>query len=535
MSESQGAQIKKAIKTEYVRCAQDPVYFLKKYCYISNPIKGRVLFKLFPFQEEVLRALQNNNYCIINKSRQLGLSTLTAGLSLHMMLFNMDKTVLCIATKQETAKNMVTKVKYMYDNLPAWLKGTKPIENNKLSLKLKNGSQIVATSAASDAGRSYAVSLLLIDEAAFIDSIDKIYTSIKPTISTGGSIIALSSPNGVNNWFHKTYTKALLSEVNDDGNMFHPIELKWDVHPDRDEEWFRKEKAAMSSREIAQEYECDFLSSGNTVIESDIIKFFDEFTAMEPIEKRFMGGDLWIFKYPEYHLKYLVSADVARGDGSDFSTFHVIEVDSNEQVAEYKSQIGTREFAGLLMSVATEYNSATIAVENANIGWDVVNTIIERGYPNLYYSPRSYGDFSAEDFLTKMDNDQVVPGFSTTTKVRPVMIAKLEAYLREKTFIPHSKRLLEELKVFIWMNGKAQSQNGYNDDLIMALAIGLYIRDTSLKYYQHGIQLAKASMGGMTKVGGGDQGGFIYGGPNTNYKMNMGQNKPQEDLKWLLG
>lgn len=535
MDKLQSQQIRKAVETEYIRCAQDPVYFMKKYCYISNPIKGRILFKLYPFQEEVLKNFQDNNYCIINKSRQLGLSTLTGGFALHMMLFNMDKTVLCIATKQETAKNMVTKVKYMYDNLPAWLKGNKPpLENNKLSLKLRNGSQIVATSAASDAGRSYAVSLLLIDEAAFIEGIDKIYTSIKPTISTGGSIIALSSPNGVNNWFHKTYIKAVLAEKSDDGNLYFPIELKWNVHPDRDEEWFKNEKAAMSPREIAQEYECDFLSSGNTIVENDVISFFENTSLMEPIEKRFMGGDLWIFKYPEYHLKYLLCADVARGDGSDYSTFHVIEVESNEQVAEYKSQIGTREFANLLMAVATEYNNATIAVENANIGWDVVNTIIEREYPNLYYSPRSYGDFSADDYLNKMDNDQVVPGFSTTSKNRPVMIAKLEAYLRERTFIIHSKRLLEELRVFIWMHGKAQAQNGYNDDLIMALAIGLYIRDTSFKYYQHGIQLAKASVGGITKVGGSDNVGLIYGGPNSTYKMDMGQGR-QEDLRWLLG
>jgi phage FluMu gp28-like protein len=125
------------------------------------------------------------------------------------MLFQKDKTVLCIATKQETAKGMVEKVQFMYNNLPSWLKGNqKPVSDNKLSLKLANNSQIVATSAASDAGRSYAVSLLLVDEAAFIEGIDKIYTSIKPTIATGGGIIALSSPNGVGNWFNKMYAEA---------------------------------------------------------------------------------------------------------------------------------------------------------------------------------------------------------------------------------------------------------------------------------------------------------------------------------------
>ena len=124
------------MKQEYLKCATDPVHFFRKYCYISHPVRGRVLFHLYPFQEDVLRSFRENNYSIINKSRQLGISTLCAGYALWIMLFNKDKTVLCIATKQVTAANMVEKVQFMYQNLPSWLKGTKPESNNKLSLKL---------------------------------------------------------------------------------------------------------------------------------------------------------------------------------------------------------------------------------------------------------------------------------------------------------------------------------------------------------------------------------------------------------------
>ncbi len=198
----------------------------------------RILFHLYPFQEQTLNDFRNNRFCIINKSRQLGISTLVAGFSLWMMLFQKDKTVLCIATKQETAKGMVEKVQFMYNNLPSWLKGNqKPVSDNKLSLKLANNSQIVATSAASDAGRSYAVSLLLVDEAAFIEGIDRIYTSIKPTIATGGGIIALSSPNGVGNWFHRMYAEAEIGK-----NDFKAIKLPWSLHPDRDEAWEQRER-----------------------------------------------------------------------------------------------------------------------------------------------------------------------------------------------------------------------------------------------------------------------------------------------------
>jgi hypothetical protein len=526
---SQQAQIKEIIKAEYIKCATDPVHFFRKYCYIQHPLKGRILFHLYPFQEDVLSDFRNNRFCIINKSRQLGISTLVAGFSLWTMLFQKDKTVLCIATKQETARGMVEKVQFMFDNLPAWLKGNqKPLANNKLSFQLANNSRIVATSAASDAGRSYSVSLLLVDEAAFIEGIDKIYTSIKPTIATGGGIIALSSPNGIGNWFHKTYTEAEIGK-----NDFKAIRLPWNLHPDRNEQWEQTERANMSPREFAQEYDCDFLGSGNSVVEPDLLSFYEQTYIQEPIERRFMGGDFWIFQYPDYTKSYVVSADVARGDGSDYSAFHVIDVTTCEQVAEYKSQIDTRTFGNMLVSVATEYNNALLVVENANVGWDVVNTIIEKQYPKLYYSPRAYGEMQMDKWMAKMESDQTVPGFTTSTKTRPLVISKMESYIREKAFVFHSKRLLEELRVFIWQNGKAQAQVGYNDDLVMALGIGLFTRDTAMRFYEQGMDLNRAMISNITKTGHSNA-PTLPSGVRNPYMMNDGRGG-FEDVSWILG
>jgi len=526
---SQQADIKEIIKQEYIKCAMDPVHFFRKYCYITHPVKGRVLFHLYPFQETTLNDFRQHRFSIVNKSRQLGISTLVAGYALWTMLFNKDKTVLCIATKQETARGMVEKVQFMYENLPSWLKGNqKPISNNKLSFQLANNSRIVATSAASDAGRSYAVSLLLIDEAAFIEGIDKIYTSIKPTIATGGGIIALSSPNGIGNWFHKTYTEAQIGK-----NDFYPIELKWNLHPDRDEAWEIRERANMSPREFAQEYDCDFLGSGNSVIEPDNLSFYEQTFIQDPVERRFMGNDFWIWGYPDYSKSYIVSADVARGDGSDYSTFHVIDTEACEQVAEYKSQIDTRTFGNMLVSVASEYNNALLVVENANIGWDVVNTIIEKGYQNLYYSPRAYGEMHIDKWMAKMDNEQTVPGFTTSVKTRPLVISKMEAYIRDRHFTFRSKRLLEELRVFIWQNGKAQAQNGYNDDLVMALGIGLFTRDTGIKFNQQSMDITRMALGGISRTGGGpgNMPMLPSGTPNP-YMMDTPHGP--EDFTWIL-
>jgi hypothetical protein len=522
------ANIKEIIKAEYIKCATDPVHFFRKYCYITHTTKGRVLFHLYPFQEEVLNEFRENRFSIINKSRQLGISTLVAGYSLWLMLFNKDKTILCIATKQETARGMVEKVQFMYENLPSWLKGNiKPMANNKLSFQLANNSRIVATSAASDAGRSYAVSLLLVDEAAFIEGIDRIYTSIKPTIATGGGMIALSSPNGVGNWFHKMYTEAEIGK-----NDFKAIKLKWDLHPDRDLAWEERERANMSPREFAQEYDCDFLGSGNSVVEPDTLSFYEQTFIQDPVERRFMGGDFWIWQYADYSKQYLVCADVARGDGSDYSAFHVIDATTCEQVAEYKSQVDTRTFGNMLVSVATEYNNALLVVENANIGWDVVNTVIEKGYPNLYYSPRAYGEMQMDKWLDKMDKEQTVPGFTTSAKTRPLVISKMEAYIRDRQFTFHSKRLLEELRVFIWMHGKAQAQNGYNDDLVMSLGIGLFTRDTAMKFYQQGMDMTRQSIGNITKTSA-----VIMPGPmnfHNPYEIDLG-NGQVEDISWILG
>jgi hypothetical protein len=493
---------------------------------VQHPTRGRVNFNLYPFQEQVLKLWLKNDYTIINKSRQLGISTLAAGFSLWTMLFHKDKTVLCIATKQSTAVNMVDKVQFMYQQLPAWLRGKeKPDSNNKLSLKLSNGSQIIASSAASDAGRSYAVSLLLIDEAAFIDGIDRIYTAIKPTISAGGRCVALSSPNGIGNWFHKTWVGALNSE-----NSFLPIKLPWDVHPERDAAWFENEKANMGAQEIAQEYECDFLASGNNVVTNDILEYYEKNYVIDPVERRGMAGDYWIWEYPDPSETYVVSADVARGDGSDYSTFHILATKSHRQVAEFKSKIGTREFANNLITAATEYNSALLVVENANIGWDVINSITERGYTNLYHSPKG-GDMSIDNFVYKMENDQTIPGITNKSTTRPLFISKLESSLRGKEFIFHSKRTLEELRTFIWHHGKAQSQSGYNDDLVMALSFGLYVRDTALVYHQNGTDMTRATLNNINIASSGISSGTYR--ENNPWQMKDVHGNTH-DLNWLM-
>lgn len=529
---SQQLAIKDAVRQELIKCAQDPVYFMKKYYWIQHPTKGRMQFNLYLFQEKVLHLFQDREYNIINKSRQLGISTLVSAYALWMMLFNKDKNILVVATKQDTAKNLVTKVSFGYEHLPRWMKefagGTE--FNNKLSIKLNNGSQIKAVSAASDSGRSEAVSLLILDEAAFIDNIETIFTAAQQTLATGGRCIAISTPNGTGNWFHKEFSKAEIGE-----NKFIAIRLPWQVHPERTQEWRDEQDKILGKREAAQECDCDFTTSGATVIEPDVLKWYESQIRV-PIEKRFIDHNYWLWEYPDYSKTYAIMVDVARGDGNDYSTIQVLEVDECKQVAEYKGQPDTRELGRLAVSVAMEWNQGLLIIENTGIGWDVIQTAVEMQYPNIYYSPRTdIALTNVELYLSRFDRgDGMVPGFSTSQRTRPLVVSKLTSYLHDKSCTIQSKRTHEELSTFIWKAGKAQALEGYNDDLVMPLAIGLFLRDTALRFRQTGIDLAKASLDSMSK----STSEYQVMRPALQLKQNPWQMPnhygQQEDLTWLL-
>ena len=228
----------------------------------------------------------------------------------------------------------------------------------------------------------------------------------------------------------------------------------------------------------------------------------------------------------------MVAADVARGDGQDFSAFHVIDVDSMEQVAEYKGKMSTKDFGNLCMNTAMEYNNALLVIENSSIGWAAIQQVIDREYDNLFYTSKDlrYVDV-ARQVTNKYRNSerQMVPGFSMTMKTRPLVIAKLEEYFREKSVIVHSDRLIDELFVFIWHNNRAEAMEGYNDDLAMSLAIGLWVRDTALRLNAEGIALQKTVLSKML-----DYEAVYTPQDNKNDSWTMKVGEEQEDLTWLI-
>ena len=521
-------QLRERIKEEYKKCAVDVSYFLSKYSYIQHPVRGRMLFDLYHYQKNALKDFHQHDYNIILKGRQIGISTLVAGYAMWLLLFHKDKNILVIATKQETAKNLVTKVRFMHQNLPVWLRG-EIVTDNKLSLQFTNGSQIKAVASSKDAGRSEALSLLILDEAAFIDDAEIIWTAASSTLSTGGQAILLSTPNGVGNFFHKMWQQAESKE-----NSFNPILLDWKVHPERDQAWRDRQTELMGELMACQEHDASFIFSGNTVVPPEIIEFYKTTFVQEPITKGGFDGNLWTWDYPHSGKSYIVSADVARGDGEDYSTFHVIDVETSTQVAEYKGKVETKQFGNMLVSIATEYNDAILIPENSSIGWNAIQQVIDRGYKNLFYMSKDLQYVDVEHQMTGKyyrEERNMVPGFTTSQRTRPLVISRLKEYMLDNSFTIRSSRMCAELETFIWKNGRPEALQGYNDDLTMALCIGLWVRDTALRLRQEGIELTKLAID-KTRY---NVVGHVYTNSHIThnpYEMDIGGKK--ENISWLL-
>ena len=289
-------------------------------------------------------------------------------------------------------------------------------------------------------------------------------------------------------------------------------------------------------------HNCDFLMSGNNVIDmKDLMWYKDNNYIAEPIEKRYLDKTLWIWQKPIKDEEYIIPVDIARGDGSDYSAFHVIRVSNNEQVAEFKGKIPTDQLSQCVVELAHEYNEAYLAPENVGIGHAVCQGIQSLGYKNMYWSFKDTTKLTKENannFYVDSYNvpTNAVAGFSTNAKTRPLIISRLEEEIRLKTLIFHSKRTYEEATTFIYQNGKAEALDGYHDDLIMSLAIGEQVRYNNINFFGYNSEYAKVMFDHMGKD---DQ---IFEAFSSSKQPNKAEsyfqvqvaNGKNEDIKWLL-
>ena len=457
---------KQAQIQEILKCGKNPIHFMNQYCKIQHPKQGLIPFKTYTFQDDCVNDFVNNRFNIVLKSRQLGLSTVTAAYAVWLALFYKEKNILVIATKLKTAINFIKKVKTILTSLPPWLKITS-FEDTRQEIRFKNGSYIQAIPTSEDAGRSEALSLLIVDEAAFIRNFEEIWTGLRPTLATGGSAIILSTPNGVGGQYYQLWVEAE-SKINN----FNAIKLKWDVHPEHDKAWFTNECKGFPKRKVAQEMLCEFIGSGDTFINADDIAEL-EANKRDPIGRgEGFERDVWFWANPVVGHKYIMSADVARGDAADFSTFHILDTTTADIVAEFMGKIAPEKFGTLLDKYGRKYNNALLCPEHNNFGHATCTRLKDLKYPKLVYQkakPSMMENYMPED-------DELV-GFSTQTKSREMALTKLEELIRNKVVRCYSVRFIAELRTFVWNGSKAQAIKNEHDDLVMSMAINCWLFD----------------------------------------------------------
>lgn len=474
--------------SEIIRCGKDPSYFFNNYVKIQHPTKGTIPFKTFPFQDDCVKEFIDHRFTIVVKGRQLGLSTLVAAYAVWLALFQKDKNILIIATKLQVAQNFIKKAKTIINNLPAWLVLPTVTANNKQLVEFSHGSTIKAIPTSEDAGRSEALSLLIVDEAAFVRDFDTLWTGLYPTLTTGGRAILLSTPNGVGGQYYKLYKDAEAGT-----NEFKAIKLNWDVHPERDQEWFDKETRNLSTRQIAQEYLCDFASSGETFLGDDDLKWLHS-QIKNPIAREGFDRNVWIWARPLSEKKYVMSGDVARGDGKDFSTFHIADLSTGEIVAEYRGKIAPDRFGDLLNEYGLMYNKALLCPENNSFGYATIVRLRDLNYPKMYYQKNNAVYIG--DYIPPGDTSSA--GFNTSGKTRSLILTKLEELIRNKQIISYSSRFYDELKTFVWHENRVQAMKGENDDLVMSMAICCWLYDASAEHGKDAHVLNQAMLAAMS-------------------------------------
>ena len=440
------------IKQEFLKCKEDPVYFMRHYIKIVHPIRGRVNFDLYRFQERIITEFANNRFNLMRKFRQAGATTISAAYALWYITFNSDKNVMVVSIGDRESRDFLDRAVNMYDDLPSWLQAPET-ERNKHVLKLSTGSKIKSQPAG--AGRGESVSLLIVDEAAFIDNMREFWMAIYPTISTGGSAYILSTVNGMANLYYELYRDAELEK-----NDFNVIDIHWREHPEYTEKWAQQTRSNVGERAWLQEYEGQFLGTGETFIDGGTLDQVKLSTTPDFTKKHY--NMMRIFEEPQPYHTYLIAADTSFGRDRDYSAFHIINLYNGTQVAEfYSNRCGLNEFARIMAEEGMRYNMAFVCPERNGLGLALIEQLFEvHEYENMWTDEKGQ------------------MGYLVNNKNRDIMLNTLQEKLKTSKIKINSERTFKELTTFIISKtGKIQAESGFADDLVISLAIGATIME----------------------------------------------------------
>lgn len=440
-------------KEEYSRIKADAVYFISEYIEVVHPIRGIVPFALYEFQKNIVDCLQEYRFNIIRKFRQAGITTISAAYSLWCILTKNDFSILVVSIGDRESQEFLKRVKEMYYRLPKWLKLKYSTLNKHEIAIIKTRSYIKAVPSASSAGRGLSMSLLIVDEAAFIEGMNEFWSAIYPTLSTGGAAFLISTVNGIGNFYYEKWMGAVEKR-----NEFNPIQINWEQHPEYNiPGWAEATRNNMSRKQWLQEYECEFLGTGDTFIDSDVLTRLRA-NICEWDYTRY-NNRMRIFKEPHPHHEYLMGVDPSLGRGRDYSAFHIIDLYNGEQVAEfYSNKIPLNMFAKHIADEGRRYNTAYVVCERNGIGRPLIEQLyFSEQYENIWMDEKDFG-------------------IQVATSNRDQILGVLERSLREGWFRVKSERCVDELLTFIIdeKSGKIKADEGQHDDLVMSMALAAY-------------------------------------------------------------
>ena len=472
---------------ELVKCAKDPIYFIKNYVKIKHPKRGKIPFTLYDYQEELVNMYMGNRFNIILSARQTGKTETSCAFLLWYAIFQPEKTVLIASNKSTNAMELIAKIQFAYEELPSWLKpGIDDASWNKHTCAFDNKSRIVSTTTSKDSGRGLAISLIYCDELAFVKPHvqEEFWDSILPTISTGGAMIITSTPNGDSNLFARMwFTAAGQIPEERKPNDFVPLHVKWNQPPGRDDEFRQTMITKLGQRKWEQEFECQFLSSDHTLFDSYFItqaelsakRNREDMVARDPNQSapgyvpsypyRVAGHKFW--KKLEPSKTYIVGVDPATGSGNDYTVFEVFEFPSMVQVLEYRtntmsSPVAYTQLKNLLKFLEQFTKEVYFSIENNGVG---------NGMISLYEADEDapvHAHFVSEPGTNKM-------GMFTTAQTKIRTALKFKELFERGQMTLHSEVLFHEMKNYIRKDGAYAANVGSHDDTISAVLIILRI------------------------------------------------------------
>lgn len=446
---------------ELKKCKESAEYFINNYCQIQHAVQGSIPFTLRQYQKNIIKTFSENRLSIALAPRQIGKSWIAGAYLLWFAMFHFEKTVLILSNKNDNAMEMIHRVRFIYERLPHWIKpGLADDGWNKHSVGFDNGSRIISQATSENSARGLSISLLFLDEFAFVrDSIaEEFWTSVSPTLSTGGGCIICSTPNGDTNLFAQLWRGA---ETN--ANGFASIEIKWDEPPGRDESFKEQEIAKIGMTKWRQEYECQFISSDPLLIDTIVLA---NLTSQVKDNKPYaVISDTVFWKQPLPGTTYLIGIDPATGSGNDFTTFVGFEFPSMEQVLEYRSNTMSSPFAYQeLKRVLKVFEKV-----GATVYFSIENNGVGEGIISLYEADEAAPP-SAE-FVSENGKDRKGMNTNKKTKIRACL--SMKEMIERSTIGIKSPMIVQELKHFIRAAGSYSAKLGATDDLVSGVMIAV--------------------------------------------------------------